>query len=124
LDARKFIIFLGLICPAVNLIGALFMRVVPPPTIHLHDLDETEAPIDQLLHLSEHTPLLIGGPESGRQEAEDELRGKDHTWTAMGLIKDWEGFWFYGIFLALCIGPVSFCLFVSVGDKLIGSRKR
>jgi hypothetical protein len=93
------------------------MRVVPPPTIHLHDLDETEAPIDQLLHLSEHTPLLIGGPESGRQEAEDGLRGKDHTWTAMGLIKDWEGFWFYGIFLALCIGPVSSLFLFSFGGR-------
>jgi len=82
------------------------MRVVPPPPINLDDL-EVDSPIDQLLHLDEHTPLLIGGPESGRQEAEDELRGKDHTWTAMGLVKDWEGFWVFGIFLALCIGPVS-----------------
>lgn len=112
LDARKFIIFLGIICPAVNLFGAMFMRVVPPPPINLDDL-EVDSPIDQLLHLDEHTPLLIGGPESGRQEAEDELRGKDHTWTAMGLVKDREGFWVFGIFLALCIGPVSsLCPFV------------
>jgi hypothetical protein len=83
------------------------MRVVPQPTITLDEIEVSDSPIEQLLHLDEHTPLLIGGPESGRQDAEDELRGKDHTWTAMGLFKDWEGFWVFGTFLALCIGPVS-----------------
>jgi hypothetical protein len=107
LDARKFIIFLGIICPAVNLFGALFMRVVPQPIYDEEDLETSDGPIDQLLHLNEHTPLLIGGPEAGRQDAEEALHGKDVKWTVTRFIKDWEGFWVFGMFLALCMGPVS-----------------
>jgi hypothetical protein len=64
------------------------------------------SPISELLHLSEHTPLLIGGPEAAREEAEAMVHGKDVKWTAWSLVKDWEGFWAFGILLALCIGPV------------------
>jgi hypothetical protein len=85
------------------------MRVVPQPEVEFnsHEHEVPDSPIGRLLHLDEHTPLLIGGPESGREDAEAALRGKEHTWTAMGLVKDWEGFWVFGTFLALCIGPVS-----------------
>lgn len=83
------------------------MKVVPPLPIDIDDLEIPDSPISQLLHLDEHTPLLIGGPEAARQEVEEELSGKEHKWTAWKLVKDWEGFWFFGIFLALCIGPVS-----------------
>jgi hypothetical protein len=65
------------------------------------------SPIGQLLHLDEHTPLLIGGPEAGREDAEAMERGKDVTWTAVGMMKNW-GFWSFGILLMLCIGPVSY----------------
>lgn len=107
LDARKFLVFLGIICPIVNLFGAVFMKVVPPLPIEEQDLEVPSSPISQLLHLDEHTPLLIGGPEAARQDAEEVLLGKEHKWTAWKLVKDWEGFWFFGSFLALCIGPVS-----------------
>lgn len=86
------------------------MKVVPslPVELPLHDHEIPDSPISQLLHLDEHTPLLIGGAEAARQEVEEEIAGKDHTWTAIKLVKDWEGFWVFGIFLALCIGPVSY----------------
>ena len=88
------------------------MKVVPSLPIELNDHDHEipDSPISQLLHLDEHTPLLIGGAEAARQDVEEEIAGKDHTWTAMKLVKNWEGFWVFGFFLALCIGPVSFFL--------------
>lgn len=110
LDAKKFITFLGIICPLVNLFGAVFMKVVPPVPIAEDDLEVPNSPISQLLHLDEHTPLLIGGPGAARQEAEAEALSKEHKWTAMKLVKDWEGFWAFGVVLALCIGPVSILL--------------
>lgn len=63
--------------------------------------------MSQSLHLDERTPLLIGGIEAAMEEAEAIDKGKGVKWTAWGLVKDWEGFWFFGIILALCIGPVS-----------------
>lgn len=107
LDARKFITFLGIICPLVNLFGALFMKVVPSSPVELKETEVPDSPISQLLHLDEHTPLLIGGAEAARQEVEAEISGKDQTWTAWKLVKNWEGFWVFGFFLAMCIGPVS-----------------
>lgn len=77
---------------------------IPPPS-----------PISQLLHLDEHTPLLIGGPEAAREEAEAMVRGKEVRITAMKLVKDFEGFWVFGFVLALCIGPVSLRLSFSIG---------
>jgi hypothetical protein len=92
------------------------MRVLPqpielPPTPasqeHVPEEDEVpSSPMSQLLHLDEHTPLLIGGPEVAREEAEAMERGKEAKWTAWKLVKNWEGFWAFGILLALCIGPV------------------
>lgn len=62
------------------------------------------SPIGRLLHLDEHTPLLIGGPEAARQDAEGLAEGKERL-TAKGMMKD-SGFWSFGILLALCLGPV------------------
>lgn len=93
--------------------GAAAAEPTPEPepeseTFSDDDDDDSVAssPISELLHLSEHTPLLIGGPEAAREEAEAMVHGKDVKWTAWSLVKDWEGFWAFGILLALCIGPV------------------
>jgi hypothetical protein len=63
--------------------------------------------MSQSLHLDERTPLLIGGIEAAWEEVEEMERGKDVSWTVGRMIRDWEGFWAFGIILALCIGPVS-----------------
>lgn len=83
------------------------MRVIPQPAYDEDEEEVPDGPIDQLLHLDEHTPLLIGGPEAGRQDAEEALHGKQVKWTVTRFVKDWEGFWVFGMFLALCMGPVS-----------------
>lgn len=201
--ATKFLVFLGIACPLVNIFSAIFMRIVPDDTVpdmyttgesdgpavgsrgygataeqdpmsasmystrskrsiskggsrggqgrstsrvsqssrrsllsraaqireaRLQNPDDSEAadplvrdedpgldedaipppsPISQLLHLDEHTPLLIGGPEAAREEVEAMIRGKEVRLTAVKLVKDFEGFWVFGFVLALCIGPVS-----------------
>lgn len=63
--------------------------------------------MSQSLHLDERTPLLIGGIEAAWEEVEEMERGKDVSWTVAGMLRDWEGFWAFGIILALCVGPVS-----------------
>lgn len=99
-------------------------------------------PIDQFLHLSEHSPLLIGGPEAARPALEetygairdgDEVEDAskpDHlhhidgaTWPGAGqwgvrdLIADWQGFWIFGILVALVIGPGEMTI-ASIGSIL------
>ncbi|RSH83997.1 putative monocarboxylate transporter mch1 [Saitozyma podzolica] len=161
LDPKRFLLFLGIFSPAINLWSALFMKIIPQPIqLHHHhhhehlpyhddpeqnvtgnqngaavaeptpepepesetfsdDDDDSVAssPISELLHLSEHTPLLIGGPEAAREEAEAMVHGKDVKWTAWSLVKDWEGFWAFGILLALCIGPGEMII-ASIGSIL------
>lgn len=93
------------------------MRILDTPIQLLDDEEDRDdvsvdedgvphSPVSQLLHLDEHTPLIIGGPEAAREDAEAIVRGKER-WTAARLMRDWEGFWVFGILLALCIGPVS-----------------
>lgn len=95
----------------------MFMRILDTPIQLLDDEDresldeydddgEPRSPVSQLLHLDEHTPLIIGGPNAAREDAEAVVRGKER-WTAKRLIGDLGGFWAFGILLALCIGPVS-----------------
>lgn len=152
LDPVKFLFFLGLLSPSVNLFGALFMRIIQPTTPPLLEQDiQTTAqdegtgpnlPIDQFLHLSEHSPLLIGGPEAARPALEetyasirdgDEVEDAskpDHlhhmdgaTWPGAGrwgvrdLIADWQGFWIFGILVALVIGPGEMTI-ASIGSIL------
>ncbi|EAL23140.1 hypothetical protein CNBA4850 [Cryptococcus deneoformans B-3501A] len=151
LDPVKFLFFLGLLSPGVNLFGALFMRIIQPTTpplleqdVHFPGQDEdTEpgSPISQFLHLSEHTPLLIGGPEAARpaleqsyasirdgDEAEDSskpshLSNVNNTgpeagqWGVWDLIADWQGFWIFGILVALVIGPGEMTI-ASIGSIL------
>jgi hypothetical protein len=62
--------------------------------------------LSRSLHLDERSPLIIGGIEAAREEVEAMEKGKYVKWTAWGLVKDWEGFWVFGILLALVIGPV------------------
>nr|XP_031862035.1 uncharacterized protein CI109_002448 [Kwoniella shandongensis]KAA5529107.1 hypothetical protein CI109_002448 [Kwoniella shandongensis] len=130
LNAAKFIYFLGILAPAVNLFGFLFMRVLPEPLPESlkfegggDDLDEDQdeeaeeemsRSIGQLLHLDEHTPLLIGGPEAAREEIEE---GKNEIWGVKELVGDWKGFWIFGILLALVIGPGEM-VFSSIGSIL------
>ena len=128
LDPVKFLTFLGILCPIINLFGSLFMRVLPPttapPKVRLRDDGEsvrsnaTESTLDdeaeryltmsQSLHLDERTPLLIGGIEAAWEEVEEMEKGNDVSWTVGRLVRDWEGFWAFGLILALCIGPVSY----------------
>lgn len=152
LDPVKFLFFLGLLSPSVNLFGALFMRIIQPTTpppleqdIQTTAQDEgtgPNLPIDQFLHLSEHSPLLIGGPEAARPALEetyasirdgDEVEDAskpDHlhhmdgaTWPGAGqwgvrdLIADWQGFWIFGILVALVIGPGEMTI-ASIGSIL------
>jgi len=104
------------------------MRVLPPttvtPKVRLRDDGEsvrsnaTESTLDdeaeryltmsQSLHLDERTPLLIGGIEAAWEEVEEMEKGNDVSWTVGRLVRDWEGFWAFGLILALCIGPVSY----------------
>jgi hypothetical protein len=114
LDPIKFLIFLGILSLSLNLLSALFLRILPQsialPTQseqdELDDDDEHRSPTSHLLHLDEHTPLIIGGPEAAREDAEAIVRGKER-WTVGRLLVDWGGFWGFGILLALCIGPAS-----------------
>ena len=129
LDAVKFLTFLGILCPVIDLFGSIFMRVIPPPISLLlkepkvHMLgeeptsdDESDEEINeeaerylamsQSLNLDERTPLLIGGIEAALEEVDDMEKGKDINWTVGRLIRDWEGFWVFGLTLAMAIGPV------------------
>ncbi|ORY26479.1 major facilitator superfamily domain-containing protein [Naematelia encephala] len=125
LNAPKFLIFLGILSPAINLFSALFLRVVPPSPIKLvEDMDDEEEDqynddlaLSQSLHLDEHTPLLIGGLEAARRDVEDEEQGKEIRWTVVGLVKDYKGFWTFGLLLALCIGPAE-TIIASIGSVL------
>lgn len=117
LDAIKFLTFLGIACAAVNVFASIFMRILDTP-IQLLDSEEQDdedefdedgeprSPVSQLLNLDEHTPLIIGGPNAAREDAEAVVRGKER-WTAKRLVGDLGGFWAFGLLLALCIGPVS-----------------
>jgi len=126
LDPVKFLTFLGVLCPLINLFGSMFMRVLPQTTpspkvrlredgesVHTDDSesidDEAERylTMSQSLHLDERTPVLIGGIEAAWEEVEEMEKGHDVNWTVGRLIRDWEGFWAFGLILALCIGPVS-----------------
>nr|XP_019014016.1 uncharacterized protein I206_00093 [Kwoniella pini CBS 10737]OCF52797.1 hypothetical protein I206_00093 [Kwoniella pini CBS 10737] len=118
LDAAKFLFFLGILSPAINLFGSLFMKVIPQPELfgELKLPDDPESghgehahikmseSIGQLLRLDERTPMLIGGIEAAWEEIEAMESGKD-SYTARDLLKDYQGFWSFGIFLALIIGP-------------------
>lgn len=114
-DPKKFLGFLAILVPCINLFGAVFMRVIPPepPSATEALLDEGEhehsvqnSPVQQLLHLDEHTPLLIGGEEAAREEAVLKEEGKAVDWTAKRMWKDY-GFWALGVILILSLGPVS-----------------
>jgi len=90
------------------------MRVIPSHPISLTDVtgDDDDGEFDdellsRSLHLDERSPLLIGGIEAAREEVEAMEKGKDVKWSAWGLLKDWEGFWIFGVLMALCVGPVS-----------------
>lgn len=155
LDPVKFLFFLGLLSPGINLFGALFMRIIQPTTLPPleqgvqspgQDQDtEPSSPISQYLHLSEHTPLLIGGPEAARPaleqsyasicdgdgdggEVEDSSKPSHlsniHStgpeagqWGVRDLIVDWQGFWIFGILVALVIGPGEMTI-ASIGSIL------
>ncbi|WWC90200.1 uncharacterized protein L201_005133 [Kwoniella dendrophila CBS 6074] len=147
LDSAKFLFFLGILSPSINLFGSLAMKVIPQPelfgeiklpqdvnddttphntavnpNIH-HQIDENgqidnqeeeededidvgdmSESIGQLLRLDERTPMLIGGIEAAWEEVEAIEQGKD-DWTAKDIIKDYQGFWIFGLVLALIIGP-------------------
>lgn len=115
LDPVRYMTFLGLLSLSLNIFSSLFMRILPQrialpiSSDEVDDEDEEEglrSPTSQLLHLDEHTPLIIGGPEAAREDAVAIVRGKER-WTVSRLLVDWGGFWSFGILLALCIGPVS-----------------
>lgn len=116
LNPISFLTFLGILSLTLNLFSALFLRILPTPIalpLETPEVDEEESlmsPTSQLLHLDEHTPLIIGGPEAAREDAEEIVRGKER-WTVGRLMVDWGGFWGFGILLALCIGPVSVSFF-------------
>lgn len=128
------------------------MRIIPPTTTPLLEQGiQTTAqdegtgpnlPIDQFLHLSEHSPLLIGGPEAARPALEEtygsigdgdqvqDVSKPDHlhhingaTWPGAGqwgvrdLLADWQGFWIFGILVALVIGPGEMTI-ASIGSIL------
>ncbi|WVR03076.1 hypothetical protein IAU60_000065 [Kwoniella sp. DSM 27419] len=142
IDPAKFILFLGILSPCVNLFGALFMRVIPQPELfgeiklpmgegdHEHDEEgagdmsededceidvaEMSESIGQLLRLDERTPMLIGGIEAAWEEVEALEQGKE-DWTVNRLLRDWQGFWLFGILLALIIGPGEFAM-ASIGS--------
>lgn len=126
LDSVKFLTFLGILCPVIGLFSATFMRVLPTAALSnkvklredgesimtvssegMTDDAERYLTMSQSLHLDERTPLLIGGIEAAWEEVEEMERGKDVSWTVAGMLRDWEGFWAFGIILALCVGPVS-----------------
>jgi hypothetical protein len=113
-DPKKFLTFLAILVPCINMFGTIFMRVISPlpPSATTTMLDEAEhehsvpnSPISQLLHLDEHTPLLIGGEEAVREEAVLKEEGKTVDWTARKLWKNY-GFWTLGGILVLSLGPV------------------
>lgn len=100
------------------------MLAAPAPAA-VPRLSYPDAP-EHLLNPSEHTPLLIGGPEalySAAREEEEEARkisiehGVDvadeegypivhHHWNVKKLLKD-PGLWFFGVMFMLAVGPVS-----------------
>ncbi|WVF66511.1 hypothetical protein IAT40_001251 [Kwoniella sp. CBS 6097] len=137
LDPAKFILFLGILSPCVNIFGSLFMKVIPQPELfgeiklpidgreRISDLEsgaegnidgededegddvdvgEMSESIGQLLRLDERTPMLIGGIEAAWEEVEAMEQGKDN-WGVKELLQDYQGFWVFGILLALVIGP-------------------
>ncbi len=126
LDAIKFLSFLAILVPAVNIISFIFMRIIssnevpPPHESPVAEPSEVLAPdyADSPAHLldpTEHTPLLIGGPEAlyaaAREESQDARRKHLHEavhvhWNVRKLLKD-PGFWSYGLIIAVAIGPVS-----------------
>lgn len=131
------------------------MRIIQPTTLPPLEQDvqspgqdqdtEPSSPISQYLHLSEHTPLLIGGPEAARPaleqsyasirdgdgdggEVEDSSKPSHlsnfHStgpeagqWGVRDLIVDWQGFWIFGILVALVIGPGEMTI-ASIGSIL------
>ncbi|ODN73718.1 hypothetical protein L202_07258 [Cryptococcus amylolentus CBS 6039] len=136
LDPVKFLFFLGILSPAVNLFGFAFLRIVPPAlpdkSLHTHlpgdapdsnsdsDADQDPAldPLSASLNLSEHTPLLIGGPRSALEEIEeDQAQGRDVAWGVRELICDWKGFWVFGVLCALVVGPGEMVI-ASIGSIL------
>ncbi|WRT63169.1 uncharacterized protein IL334_000072 [Kwoniella shivajii] len=126
LDPARFLFFLGILSPCINIFGSLFMKVIPQPELFGEirlpegqqdeddidsselggdgDMGEMSESIGQLLRLDERTPMLIGGIEAAWEEIEAMEQGKD-IWTAKDLVKDYQGFWIFGLLLALIIGP-------------------
>ncbi|WWD06342.1 hypothetical protein V865_004432 [Kwoniella europaea PYCC6329] len=130
LDPARFLAFLGILTPSINVFGWLCMKVIPQPELfgeiklpedvesrqhaddddehstsdHGSDLGEMSESIGQLLRLDERTPMLIGGIEAAWEEVEMMEQGKD-SWTAKDLVLDYKGFWIFGLLLALIIGP-------------------
>ncbi|TYJ53050.1 hypothetical protein B9479_006329 [Cryptococcus floricola] len=135
LDPVKFLFFLGVLSPAVNLFGFAFLRIVPPAlpdksllpgddpdpdsdSASLHDPDPALDPLTLSLNLSEHTPLLIGGPRSALDEIEqDQALGRDVAWGVRELVCDWKGFWVFGVLCALVVGPGEMVI-ASIGSIL------
>ncbi|ORX35110.1 major facilitator superfamily domain-containing protein [Kockovaella imperatae] len=132
----RFLTFLGILCPAINLFSAIFMKTIPPlpPKIKLvtdaqndEDSDAEEEAYDALaeatmamsqsLHLDERSPWLLGGYEAALEEVEAMQKGTAKQWTAWDLVKDWEGFWALGVILAFCIGPCE-TIIASIGTIL------
>ena len=82
LDPTRYMVFLGILSPGINLFSAFFMRVIPPrPLKPVSTSEAPTEPINSMLHLDEHTPLLVGGPEAAREDVEAAERGKEVRWT-------------------------------------------
>ncbi|WVW81265.1 hypothetical protein I302_103256 [Kwoniella bestiolae CBS 10118] len=128
LDPARFLAFLGILTPSINIFGWIFMKVIPQPELFGEiklpediesrsfqpdeedededegDMGEMSESIGQLLRLDERTPMLIGGIPAAWEEVEMMEQGKDN-WTARDLVLDYKGFWAFGLLLALIIGP-------------------
>jgi hypothetical protein len=127
LNAVKYVSFLAIMVPVVNLFSSIFLRIlpsdeVPPPESPVQELggfglaasiDYTDAP-QHLLNPTERTPLLFGGPEAvyaaAREETEEAIKQHHevvhHHWNVKKLLRD-PGFWGFGLIIAAAIGPVS-----------------
>ncbi|WVN87586.1 uncharacterized protein L203_102769 [Cryptococcus depauperatus CBS 7841] len=123
LNPVKFLFFLGVLSPAINLWGSIFMRIVPLPPSDLDTDQEDEAEpansLSQRFHLDEHTPLLIGGPEQALEEIEGlESQGMpEKQWGVRDLLLDYKGFWLFGVLCALTVGPGEMIM-ASIGSIL------
>lgn len=133
LEPVKYLSFLAILVPSVNIFSSIFMRILPsvenlpetPEEISEVDTPDYADSPSHLLNPTEHTPLIIGGPEAlyaaAREESQDARRKHLHEvvhvhWTASKLLKD-PGFWSFGWIVAVSIGPAEMIL-SSIGSIL------